>query len=34
MKHFQVINDKIAYNYMEKKEEWVKVVPKSHGQRK
>jgi hypothetical protein len=34
MKHYQVINDKIAYNYMEKKEEWVKVVPKSHGQRK
>jgi hypothetical protein len=34
MKSYDVINDEIAYNHMEKKEEWVKVEPKSHGQRK
>jgi hypothetical protein len=34
MKSYDVINDKIAYNHMEKKEEWVRVEHKSHGQRK
>ena len=34
MKSYGVINDKIAYNHIVTKKEWVRVEHKSYGQRK
>jgi hypothetical protein len=34
MKSYGVINDNIAYNHIETKEEWVRLEHKSYGQRK
>jgi hypothetical protein len=34
MRSYGVINDNIAYNHIETKEEWVRVEHKSYGQRK